>query len=148
MPSRKLGEAMNRREMLRLLGGGAIWPLAAHAQQKAKPVVGFLSSRSPNESAANVAAFRQGLKDAGYVDGENVAIDYRWAEGRYDRLPALAAELVGLQVAVIVATGGNAPGLAAKTATARIPIVFITGGDPVRAGLVASLSRPGGNVTG
>jgi len=128
---------MNRREMLRLLGGGAIWPLAAHAQQKAKPVVGFLSSRSPNESAANVAAFRQGLKDAGYVDGENVAIDYRWAEGRYDRLPALAAELVGLQVAVIVATGGNAPGLAAKTATARIPIVFITGHGDIPMGIGA-----------
>jgi putative ABC transport system substrate-binding protein len=139
---------MRRRAVVSLLGSAmASWPLSPGAQQT-KPTIGFLSSRSPIESATNVAAFRQGLKDAGYVDGENVAIDYRWAEGRYDRLPALAAELVGLQVAAIVATGGNAPGLAAKTATARIPIVFVSGGDPVKAGLVTSLSRPGGNVTG
>jgi putative ABC transport system substrate-binding protein len=139
---------MRRREFITLLGGAAAWPLAARAQQPAMPVVGFLSSRSPNESASAVAAFRQGLTEAGYVEGQNVDIAFRWAEGQYDRLPALAADLARRQAAVIFATGGNPPAFAAKAATATIPIVFITGSDPVEVGLVASLNRPGSNVTG
>jgi putative tryptophan/tyrosine transport system substrate-binding protein len=140
---------VKRRQFITLLGGAAAaWPLAARAQQPAVPVVGFVSSRSPNESASAVAAFRQGLTEAGYVEGQNVDIAFRWAEGQYDRLPALAADLARRQVAVIFATGGNPPAFAAKAATATIPIVFITGSDPVEVGLVASLSRPGSNVTG
>jgi putative ABC transport system substrate-binding protein len=136
---------VNRRELVLLLGGAVIAPCALRAQQKAMPVIGFLISGSPGPNAPSVAAFRQGLSETGYVEGQNVAIEYRWAEGRYDRLPALASDLVGRKVEVIV-TGGPAV-LAAKDATSMIPIV-VFGGDPVRGGLVASLARPGGNLTG
>lgn len=139
---------MQRREFIAGLGVAVVaWPLVARAQQ-AVPVVGFLSSRSPVESAVHIAAFRRGLGETGYVEGKNVAIMYRWAEGSYERLPALASELVGLRVTVMVAVGGSPSALAAKVATATIPIVFVNGDDPVKTGLVVSFNQPSGNITG
>jgi putative ABC transport system substrate-binding protein len=139
---------MRRRKFITLVAGAAAWPLAARAQQPAMPVVGFLVSGSAEGYADIVAATRQGLSETGYVEGRNVAIEYRFADEQYDRLPALAADLVRRRVAVIFATGSVLPALAAKAATTTIPIVFSNGSDPVALGLVASLSRPGGNATG
>ena len=139
---------MRRRHFTSILGGAtATWPFAAHTQQKATPVIGYLAPATPGTAAPSLAAIREGLSEAGYVEGQNLTIEYRWAEGRFDRLPALAADLVGRKVDVIVAGAAPAPH-AAKNATSTIPIVFITGRDPVGDGLVASLARPGGNLTG
>jgi putative ABC transport system substrate-binding protein len=139
---------MNRRQLILLFNGAMILPRILHAQQRAMPVIGFLSSRSPGESAANVAGFRQGLREAGCVEGQDVAIEYSWAEGHYDRLPSLAADLAARKVDVIVAAGGIPSAQAARNATPTIPIVFTAVADPVGLGLVASLARPGGNLTG
>jgi putative ABC transport system substrate-binding protein len=139
---------MKRREFMALIGVAAGWPLATRAQQAVMPVVGFLSSRSPNESAGVITAFKQGLQEQGFIEGQNVVIAFRWAEGVYERLPALAADLINLKVAVLFAAGGPPAAVAAKAATSTIPIVFSAVNNPDRLGLVASFNRPGGNVTG
>src|SRR5262245_19221166 len=140
--------AVKRREFITLLGGAAAWPLNTRAQQPTMPLIGFLSSRSPHESAGVLRAFHEGLAQTGYSEGRNISIEYRWGEGRYDRLQALAEDLVRLKIAVLVTTGGEPSALAAKAATSTISHVFTVGGDPVKIGLVQSVGRPGGNSTG
>jgi putative tryptophan/tyrosine transport system substrate-binding protein len=139
---------MRRREFIALFGSAAAWPLAARAQQATTAVIGFIDSRFPEAVVDRLRSFRQGLKDSGYTEGENVAIEYRWAENRMDRLPELAADLVRRRVSVVVASGGMAVNFAAKAATTTIPVLFLAGEDPIRLGLVSSLARPGGNLTG
>jgi len=139
---------MRRRDFITFVGGTAAWPLVARAQQQAMPVIGYLSSRSPEDTADLLAAFRSGLAEGAFIEGQTVTIEYRFARGQYDRLPALAAELANKPIEVLVTTGGEVAALAAKAATSMIPIVFTIGGDPVKLGLVVSYSRPGGNITG
>ena len=139
---------MKRREFITLIGGAAAWPLRVRAQQAPMPAIGYMSARGPEDSTHLLAAFRRGLAEGGYVEGQNVAVEYRWARGQYDLLPAMAADLVSRRISVLVAVGGDPSPRAAKRATSTIPIVFGVGGDPVSEGLVESLNRPGGNATG
>jgi len=148
MAARAVVIRMRRREFLALIGAAMVWPAGVRAQQSPTPIIGYLSTRGPDTDAPFTTAFQKGLNEAGYFDGKNLAMEFRWGEGQYDRLPELAADLVRRKVTLIAATGGAATGIAAKTATATIPIVFVSGGDPVNLGLVASLNRPGGNITG
>jgi len=144
-----MASTIGRRKFVAALGGAVVaWPIAARAQQSAMPVIGYLSARSPEDTTHLVAAFRRGLAENGYVEGQNLTIEYRWALGQYDRLPGMAAELVRRRVAVLAASGGEPAAMAAAAATNTVPIVFVIGGDPVKEGLAASFNRPGGNVTG